>query len=105
MGRLIPWLVAACLTAARTAPAAPGADNTVLVVNADSPLSRTVANLYLAQRPLSLYHLVWLHDPPPPGSVSMETFRSKILQPVLDALEALHIAEQTDAILYSADFP
>ncbi len=105
MDRLTPWLVAICLIAARIASATPGPDNTLLVVNADSPLSRTVANLYLEQRPLSLYHLVWLHDPPPPGSVSMETFRSKILQPVLDAMDALEAAEWTDAILYSADFP
>ncbi len=106
MARLILCLsVLTTLMAAPGAPAAPGADNTLLVVNADSPLSRTVANLYLQQRPLSRHHTVWLRNPPASGSITMATFREKVLEPVLQAMEERGVADDIDVIIYSADFP
>ncbi len=106
MGRLILTWIAVCLAVAPgPTTASPGADNTLLVVNADSPLSRTVANLYLQSRPLSHHHLVWLENTPPPGSISMDVFRDKILEPVLSAMERRGIADDIDTIVYSADFP
>ncbi len=98
-------LLLLCLLLGSEATAGTGPETTLLVVNADSPLSLTVANHYLELRPIPLSHVVWLHDIPGLGTITMEQFREKILDPILAFMEEEELAEQVDTIVYSADFP
>jgi len=82
-----------------------GPETTLLVVNADSPLSLTVANRWMALRPIPKSHVVWLHDIPTLETLSMEQFRKRILEPIQRFMEAQGIDEEIDTIVYSADFP
>jgi len=82
-----------------------GPETTLLVVNADSPLSLTVANTYTRLREIPGNHVVWLHDIPSLGKVDMKTFRERIWAPVRKHMDKQGLAEDIDSIVYSADFP
>ncbi len=80
-------------------------ETTLLAVNADSPLSLTVANLWMELRPIPQRHVVWLHDIPTLETISMEGFRNRILQPIQNFLKKEELEGEIDTIVYSADFP
>ena len=92
--------VLAALTSARGGP-----ENTVVVVNADSWASTCIANEYVKAREIPPWNVVYLSDLPSFESLPVEEFRKTLLTPVLQALESRGLALQTDAILYSSDFP
>ncbi|HIE56483.1 MAG TPA: hypothetical protein EYP90_15165, partial [Chromatiaceae bacterium] len=79
-----------------------GPETTLLVVNADSPLSLTVANHWMALRPIPHNHVVWLHDIPTLETISMEQFRERILGPIMDFIEREGLENAIDTITYSA---
>jgi hypothetical protein len=86
-----------------TAMAAP--ENTVIVVNADSWASTRIANEYVRARGIPPLNVIYLDGIKSFDRMTVDDFREKILFPVLKTLEQRGLAEQADAILYSADFP
>ena len=93
------------ITVAALSRAAGGPENTVIVVNADSWASTCIANEYVQARGIPPWNVIYLSDLPSFDSLPVEDFRQKILGPVLQTLESRGLAPQTDAVLYSADFP
>jgi hypothetical protein len=97
--------VFACQFVQSSAHAGGGPENLFLVVNSRSQNSLTIANEYIQLRhvpPGNVYYLDW---DGPPDSTDIETFRDKILSPVLQAVSTRGIANQIDYIVYSSDFP
>ena len=82
-----------------------GPENTIIVVNADSWASNTIANDYIQARGIPPWNVIYLSDLPSFESLAVEDFRKHILSPVLQTLDSRGLPAQTDAILYSADFP
>ena len=80
-------------------------ETTLLVVNAYSPLSLTVANTYTRLREIPGNHIVWLHNIPSLGKIDMKTFRERIWTPVRKHMDTQGLGEHIDTIVYSADFP
>ena len=104
--RIFPtaWLLAALAWTA-VAQAGGGPENLFLVVNASSPDSIAVANAYAALRgipPINVLMLPWQESN---ESVSIATFRSELLDPVLQAIDGRRLAPQIDCVVYSSDFP
>ncbi len=82
-----------------------GPETTLLVVNADSPLSLTVANRYVQLRQIPESHVVWLHGIPSLHSMEIQEFREQIWTPIKQFMDERNLADHIDAIVYSADFP
>jgi hypothetical protein len=82
-----------------------GPETTVVVVNADSPVSRQVANAYAKLRAIPASHLIEIGGVPSLGVVDLETFRKRLWAPVKTALEERGLLESTDLVAWSADFP
>jgi len=78
---------------------------TVVVVNANSVDSLTIANHYVGLRSIPDFGLVTLEGVPTGTACSFADFRQSILQPLLDELNARGLASQTDTVAYSAGFP
>lgn len=78
---------------------------TVVVVNADSTESLTIANHYAALRSIPDQGIVTLTGVPAAPACSLAEFQRGILQPVLNELNGRGLAGQTDVITYSAGFP
>lgn len=82
-----------------------GPENLFLVVNASSPDSIAVANAYAALRgipPINVLMLPWQEST---ESVTIATFRSELLDPILQSIEGRRLAPQIDCVVYSSDFP
>jgi len=82
-----------------------GPETTLVVVNAASPLSLSIANAYVRMRDIPDSHVVWLTDVPAADSIDIIEFRDRIWQPIRDYIAAHHLEEEIDTIAYSADFP
>jgi hypothetical protein len=77
----------------------------VLVVNPKSTASLTIANHYARLRHVPPEHLVYLPWDPNAPTTDIDTFRRRILLPLLHTIENLHLARQIDYVIYSSDFP
>jgi hypothetical protein len=82
-----------------------GPETTVVVENADSPLSRYVANEYVRLRRIPPGHVCAIPGLPALHKTDVETFRTKVLAPLRAFLEARGLAERVDLVVYSVDFP
>lgn len=83
-----------------------GPQNVLLVVNARSWASQTVANYYVRFRGIPDRNVVYVDwDDRLFTSVKIDVFREKILAPVLQAINRQGIDMQIDYIVYSSDFP
>src|SRR5262245_61547492 len=82
-----------------------GPETTVVVVNADSPVSRQVANAYARLRSIPASHLIEIGGVPSLGIVDLETFKTRLWAPVKAALQERGLLETTDLVAWSADFP
>jgi len=80
-------------------------EETALVVNAESWLSRSLANEYADQRGIPGVNVISLEGIPSHEGIGVDPFRELILQPVLRALERRRLAPHVSCIVYSADFP
>lgn len=100
---LLPALLLALL--APPARAGGGPETTVVVVNADSPGSRRVANAYAERRGIPASHLVELSGIPTLRIVSADQFRDLLWGPLKQALVERELLESTDLIAWSTDFP
>jgi len=100
----VAGLLLACAWAGG-ARAGGGPENVFLVVNASSPDSVAVANAYAELRgipPINVLMLPWQAST---ESVSIATFRSDLLDPVLQAIDGRRLAPQINCVVYSTDFP
>lgn len=100
---LLAWLVAA--TVAR----ALGPHEIALLVNANSPASREVANHYIKLRGVPLQNVVYLDLPADFGGsnsvISLEEFQRLVYSPTTNALRERRIQDHLLAWVYSAGFP
>ncbi len=81
------------------------AENVVVVVNANSGDSRTIANHYVELRGIPVGNVIFLDDVPEGLKISLADFKSRILKPLLQQINQRGIAAQTRVIAYSAGFP
>lgn len=82
-----------------------GPENLVVVVNAASADSRTIANHYVQWRQVPSSNVIFLEGIPTQPVVGLEEFRERILRPLLQAIDARNLAPQIRAVAYSAGFP
>jgi len=82
-----------------------GPENVLLIVNADSWASVTVANEYAHLRQIPSSHVLQLRDIPALDYIAVEDFRDLILRPILNAISDRDLEQQIDCIAYSTDFP
>jgi len=82
-----------------------GPETTLVVVNAASPISLTIANAYVRMRDIPDNHVVWLDDVPAADSIDIKQFRERIWKPIRDYIADHHLQDQIDTITYSGDFP
>lgn len=95
----------AALAWSMPARAGGGPENAFLVVNATSPGSLAVANAYAALRgipPINVLMLPWQGSR---EAVTISTFRTEILRPILQAIDSRKLSPQIDCVVYSTDFP
>ena len=82
-----------------------GPENVFLVVNPASAESLAVANHFAAVRgvpPINVFMLSWTGSD---EATTVGEFRSKLLLPILRAIEARRLSSQIDCIVYSSGFP
>ena len=82
-----------------------GPENVLVVVNPQSPASVVIADCYVRLRQVpegNVFRLAW---DPKQQTTDVETFRQKILGPILTEIEARGLREQIDCVAYSSDFP
>jgi hypothetical protein len=94
----VAGLLLACAWAGG-ARAGGGPENVFLVVNASSPDSVAVANAYAELRgipPINVLMLPWQAST---ESVSIATFRSDLLDPVLQAIDGRRLAPQINCVV------
>ena len=82
-----------------------GPENAVVIVNDDSESSKLIANHYVRLRKIPSRNVIHLSGIPDREKTNLETFKSKILLPILQQLKVRKIQDSVDYILYSADFP
>lgn len=80
-------------------------ENVIVVVNADSTVSRTLANHYIDARKIPTRNVIHLNGVPTGIKIELDLFREKILKPLLAEIDARGIASRARVIAYSADFP
>lgn len=80
-------------------------EETALVVNAESWLSRSLANEYAILRGIPAANVIRLEGVPSHEGITVDEFREMILQPVLVALDRRRLAAHVSCVVYSADFP
>lgn len=95
----------AAIAGVSAARAGGGPTNVVLVVNANSDDSKRVANHYIRLRDVPAANVVYLDYEGSLEACNGERFRTEILRPVLETLDARKLSLQVDAITYSVDFP
>ncbi|QEF98861.1 hypothetical protein Mal15_29180 [Stieleria maiorica] len=98
-------LTLAALCFANSAAAGMSSENVVVVVNGDSTVSRTIANHYIDARKIPTKNVVVLSDVPGGLEIDLESFRERILKPLLAEIDARGISTRVRVIAYSADFP
>ena len=82
-----------------------GPENVLLVVNALSQDSRTVANHYIDLRKIPTANVVYVNSPPLKGTATSKQFRNRIFNPLNKEIEARGLKDQIDYVVYSCDFP
>lgn len=90
-----------------TAPASAGGgpENVFLVVNPNSPDSLAIANNYIHLRQIPPGNVFYLPFNPKPPGIVVDSFRSQILTPIIEAIRLRRLSAQIDCVAYSSDFP
>ena len=101
------WLtLILCLTCfSGTSAIAGGPENVLLVVNADSPSSKMIANYYVSMRKIPSTNVVYLNGIPPKEAMGLEDFKALILKPIFTEIAERQLGSHIDYIVYSSDFP
>jgi uncharacterized protein (TIGR03790 family) len=92
------------LTHASVARAGGGPENVLMVVNALSEDSRTVANHYIDLRKIPPSNVLFVNSPPANGILPALQYRKRILDPVDKAIEERGLKNQIDYVVFSCDF-
>ncbi|MDZ4657485.1 MAG: hypothetical protein SH868_07875 [Bythopirellula sp.] len=82
-----------------------GPENVLLVVNANSEASKTVANHYIDVRKIPSTNVLHLNFPVGKVTIPSNLFRKRILEPIFKEIESRNLAKQIDCVAYSCDFP
>jgi uncharacterized protein (TIGR03790 family) len=82
-----------------------GPENVLLVVNADSESSKTIANHYIELRKIPPQNIVYLDWKGNREVITGKAFRSRILMPLLKVIDDRRLGAQIDYVIYSSDFP
>ncbi len=82
-----------------------GSENLFLVVNPRSWASMTVANHYSDWRQIPPSHVFYLDWNSWTDTVSLPTFRERILQPIFEEIRDRGLEQRIDYVVYSCDFP
>jgi uncharacterized protein (TIGR03790 family) len=98
-------LLLIALACSASAWAGGGPEGVLLVVNPLSPSSLTIANHYARLRAIPADNLLYLPWPVNVPTTDVDTFRQRILLPILANLRQRKVTDQIDTILYSSDFP
>jgi uncharacterized protein (TIGR03790 family) len=93
------------LTLAATSFAGGGPENVLLVVNALSEDSRTVANHYIDLKKIPPSNVVFVNSPLTKAMLNAAQYRKRILAPVDKAIEERGLKNQIDYVVFSCDFP
>ncbi|MGO8691396.1 MAG: hypothetical protein ACLQLG_17370 [Thermoguttaceae bacterium] len=93
------------LAAASPAWGGGGPENLLLVVNPQSPASLTIANHYIRLRQVPSANVIYVPWDPKAETTDIDTFRQRILRPVMAATRSRRPADQIDYVVYSSDFP
>lgn len=88
-----------------TASAGIAPENVVVVFNAESDTSQRIAEEYSKLRNIPKSHLISTSGLPDKERMSVEDFRTKLLGPVLKAIDDRGLKPQIDVIAYSAEIP
>ena len=105
------WFIATLLVSllltlgSSRAQAGGGPENLFMVVNPKSVDSMTVANNYIKLRDIPSRNVFYLDFNPDLGTVSVKTFREKILIPILNTIKDRGLIGQVDYVVYSTDYP
>ncbi|MCC7083864.1 MAG: hypothetical protein IT427_02525 [Pirellulales bacterium] len=110
--RRTSWLVAGCLATSfvtlgicATSLAGLGPTNLLLVVNANDPTSKAIANEYIALRRLSPNNVLYLDWKFGDRQINIDQFRHELLSPIRKFLARRKLTDQIDCIVYSSGFP
>ncbi len=82
-----------------------GPENTMVVVNARSWSSRTIANHYIQLRKIPTINIVYLQWKESDVQTDIATFRNELLKPVLETAHRRQIGDHIDCIVWSSGFP
>ncbi len=103
-----PWLLLVLLALLVLSPrvfAGGGPENVFLVVNPLDDDSLTIANHFIDGRKIPLGSVLYLPWDGPPFQTDIATFRTRILQPILAAIEQRNLSQQIDYVVYSSGYP
>jgi uncharacterized protein (TIGR03790 family) len=89
----------------QTALAGGGPENVLLVVNANSRDSMTIANHWVRLRSIPDANVVYLDWRPLFDNCQGQVYVDEILTPVIEAIGRRNLDAQIDYIVYSSDFP
>ena len=103
MRAVLITLVALVLSTATFAGGGP--ENAVVVINADSADSVTLAAEYARLRQIPPCNLIRLSSLPTAPSINVAQFRDLILGPVLQTITQRGLQRQIDYVIYSCGFP
>lgn len=93
------------LAAARHAVAGGGPEFVLLVVNANDASSKTIANYYIDTRRIPANNVLYVDWKASDAYITVDSFRSDLLQPIVKFLEKRKLSPQIDCIVYSSGFP
>src|SRR5271157_4556715 len=93
------------LAATNRARATGGPENVLLVVNPLSPDSMCIANHYAELRHIPPNNFLFLRWDPHQENTDIDTFRERILFPVLQIAQLPIPGRRIDYVIYSSDFP
>ena len=102
---IFPAVVACWLALGTTCRAGGGPENVFLVVNSASWASQTVANHFRNLRQIPPGNVFYIHWDNALDNVPAETFRQRILLPILQTIDRRGLQGQIDYIVYSSDLP
>lgn len=105
--RRLLWTIVSVIVAVPAAPTWAGgrSENLLLVVNANSESSLTIANHYIRLRDIPACNVVYLDYKSSLREVKAERFRNEILRPIIDTIEQRKLGAQIAYVVYSSDFP
>ena len=96
---------AVSLFLASVAVAGGAPETTLVIVNANSPLSQRIANAYVRLRDIPASNVLWLPDVPAASRIDITAFRERVWKPIRRFIRSHGLDKSLDTIVYSSQFP